>query len=101
MNNLQEKINNILEQLTKLLLDKMIADDIDEEEGQEIAKYILAEKRKVIDEVSFNQFLKNVGDQYPIFSSIIDNFQKQNKTSVADQQRLQEIKSQLSKFITN
>lgn len=101
MNNLQEKINNILEQLTKLLLDNIIADDIDEEEGQEIAKYILEEKRKVVDEVSFNQFLKNVSDQYPIFSSIIDNFQKQNKTSVADQQRLQEIKSQLSKFITN
>ena len=53
MGNLEEKINAIIEKLTKLLLDKMIEEEIDEEEGKEIAQYILNEKRKVVDELGF------------------------------------------------
>lgn len=101
MINLEEKIKKILERLTKLLLDKMIAGDIDEDEGKEIASYILAEKRKVVNDVSFEQFLKNVANQYPIFSQTIDNFKKEEKLSSGDQEKLVEIKSQLSKFIIN
>ena len=101
MGNLEEKINAIIEKLTKLLLDKMIEEEIDEEEGKEIAQYILNEKRKVVDEVSFEQFLKNVAEEYPIFSSIIGNFQKEKNLNDADQQKLTAIKSQLSKFISN
>ena len=100
MGNLEEKIKAILGKLTKLLLDKMIAEDIDEEEGAEIARYILNEKRKVVDEASFKNFLENVAKEYPIFSSVIEEFQKEEKLNDKDQQKLIEIKSQLSKFIT-
>ena len=101
MKDLEEKINAIIEKLTKLLLDKMIEEEIDEEEGKEIAQYILNEKRKVVDELGFEQFLKNVAEQYPIFSAIINNFQKEKNLNDADQQKLTAIKSQLSKFINN
>ncbi len=98
MNSFQEGLKKIIDNLTKALLDGLINEDIDRDEAQEMASYILEEKKKVIDEATFTAFLTNFKNKYSFFAPIIENFEKEKQIKKEDDQKIEAIKNQLLKF---
>jgi anthranilate phosphoribosyltransferase len=98
MNSFQESLKKIIDNLTKALLDGLINEDIDRDEAQEMASYILEEKKKVIDEAAFTAFLTNLKNKYSFFVAIIESFEKEKQRKKEDDQKIEAIKNQLLKF---
>ncbi len=98
MDYLSKKINDLLYGLTKIIIDLRISHDLDWDESQEIAEYILTEKRKITNEDHLNSFMENLKTKYSIFAKFIDDFKKQTSIQNEDAQKIDAIKNQLLKF---
>ncbi|MGB9883296.1 MAG: hypothetical protein ACPLRN_02155 [Microgenomates group bacterium] len=98
MDNLSNTLNELLSGLTKILLDARISEEVDREETQEIAQFILDQKRQITSIDQIDNFLEKLRIEYPIFRDYIDNFKKQKSAQDKDQEKIEAIKSQLLKF---
>jgi len=92
------QLDFLINELAKVLLDNLLNEEIDKEEAQEIAQYILDEKRKIVTNEQINDFLQRLKHKYLIFGQFIDQFEKSISIQNQDQQKIEAIKNQLLKF---
>jgi len=92
------RIKKLIDGLTKVIIDALIAEDIDQDEAAEIALFILERKNAITNEDELNNFLNDLKNRYFIFSSFLDSFEKEEKIKKEDIQKIEAIKNQLLKF---
>ena len=92
------RLKKLIDGLTKVILDSLIAEDIDQDEAAEISRFILERKKTITNNSELNNFLTEIKDKYFIFSSFLDSFEKESKIQKEDAQKIEAIKSQLLKF---
>ena len=92
------RLKKLIDGLTKVILDSLIAEDIDQDEAAEISRFILEKKKTITNESELNNFLTELKDKYFIFSSFLDSFEKESQIQKEDAQKIEAIKSQLLKF---
>jgi hypothetical protein len=98
MNDFPSKLDFLINGLAKVLLDNLLNEEIDREEAQEIAQYILDEKRQIVANEQINDFLQRLKHKYLIFDQFINQFEKSISIQNQDQQKIEAIKNQLLKF---
>ncbi|MCX7881447.1 MAG: hypothetical protein N2482_02995 [Patescibacteria group bacterium] len=100
MNDLQSLLNELMNNLAKIVLDSRLNDDIDREEAQEIAQFILEEKRKISSAGQIDGFLNKLKEKYYfIFRDFVDNYLKQKEAQTKDQQTIEKVKQQLLNLV--
>jgi len=92
------RLKKLIDALTKVILDSLIAEDIDQDEAAEISRFILERKKTITNDSELNNFLTELKDKYFIFSSFLDSFKKESQIQKEDAQKIEAIKSQLLKF---
>ena len=92
------RLKKLIDGLTKVILDSLIAEDIDQDEAAEISLFILERKKTITNDSELNNFLTELKDKYFIFSSFLDSFEKESQIQKEDAQKIEAIKSQLLKF---
>jgi predicted class III extradiol MEMO1 family dioxygenase len=92
------RLKKLIDGLTKVILDSLIAEDIDQDEAAEISRFILERKKTITNDSELNNFLTELKDRYFIFSSFLDSFEKESQIQKEDAQKIEAIKSQLLKF---
>jgi len=92
------RLKKLIDGLTKVMLDSLIAEDIDQDEAAEISRFILERKKTITNDSELNNFLTELKDRYFIFSSFLDSFEKESQIQKEDAQKIEAIKSQLLKF---
>jgi len=92
------RLKKLIDGLTKVILDSLIAEDIDQDEAAEISRFILERKKTITNDSELNNFLAEIKDRYFIFSSFLDSFEKESQIQKEDAQKIEAIKSQLLKF---
>jgi hypothetical protein len=92
------RLKKLIDGLTKVILDSLIAEDIDQDEAAEISRFILERKKTITNDSELNNFLTELKDKYFIFSSFLDSFEKESQIQKEDAQKIEAIKSQLLKF---
>jgi len=92
------RLKKLIDGLTKVILDSLIAEDIDQDEAAEISRFILERKKTITNDSELNNFLAELKDKYFIFSSFLDSFEKESQIQKEDAQKIEAIKSQLLKF---
>jgi len=92
------RLKKLIDGLTKVILDSLIAEDIDQDEAAEISRFILEKKKTITNESELNNFLTELKDKYFIFSSFLDSFEKESQIQKEDGQKIEAIKNQLLKF---
>jgi predicted class III extradiol MEMO1 family dioxygenase len=92
------RLKKLIDGLTKVILDSLIAEDIDQDEAAEISRFILERKKTITNNSELNNFLTELKDRYFIFSSFLDSFEKESQIQKEDAQKIEAIKSQLLKF---
>jgi len=92
------RLKKLIDGLTKVILDSLIAEDIDQDEAAEISRFILERKKTITNDSDLNNFLTELKDRYFIFSSFLDSFEKESQIQKEDAQKIEAIKSQLLKF---
>jgi hypothetical protein len=61
------RLKKIIDGLTKVILDSLIAEDIDQDEAAEISRFILEKKKTITNDSELNNFLTELKDRYFIF----------------------------------
>jgi predicted class III extradiol MEMO1 family dioxygenase len=92
------RLKKLIDGLTKVILDSLIAEDIDQDEAAEISRFILERKKTITNDSELNNFLTEIKDKYFIFSSFLNSFEKESQIQKEDAQKIEAIKSQLLKF---
>jgi len=92
------RLKKLIDGLTKVILDSLIAEDIDQDEAAEISRFILERKKTITNDSELNNFLTEIKDKYFIFSSFLDSFEKESQIQKEDARKIEAIKSQLLKF---
>jgi len=92
------RLKKLIDGLTKVILDSLIAEDIDQDEAAEISRFILERKKTITNDSELNNFLTELKDKYFIFSSFLDSFEKESQIQKEDAQKIESIKNQLLKF---
>jgi len=92
------RLKKLIDGLTKVILDSLIAEDIDQDEAAEISRFILERKKTITNDSDLNNFLTELKDRYFIFSSFLDSFEKESQIQKEDAQKIEAIKNQLLKF---
>jgi len=92
------RLKKLIDGLTKVILDSLIAEDIDQDEAAEISRFILERKKTITNDSELNNFLAELKDRYFIFSSFLDSFEKESQIQKEDAQKIEAIKNQLLKF---
>jgi len=92
------RLKKLIDGLTKVILDSLIAEDIDQDEAAEISRFILERKKTITNDSELNNFLTELKDRYFIFSSFLDSFEKESQIQKEDAQKIEAIKNQLLKF---
>jgi predicted class III extradiol MEMO1 family dioxygenase len=92
------RLKKLIDGLTKVILDSLIAEDIDQDEAAEISRFILERKKTITNDSELNNFLTEIKDKYFIFSSFLDSFEKESQIQKEDAQKIEAIKNQLLKF---
>jgi len=92
------RLKKLIDGLTKVILDSLIAEDIDQDEAAEISRFILERKKTITNDSELNNFLAEIKDRYFIFSSFLDSFEKESQIQKEDAQKIEAIKNQLLKF---
>jgi len=92
------RLKKLIDGLTKVMLDSLIAEDIDQDEAAEISRFILERKKTITNDSELNNFLTELKDRYFIFSSFLDSFEKESQIQKEDAQKIEAIKNQLLKF---
>jgi hypothetical protein len=92
------RLKKLIDGLTKVILDSLIAEDIDQDEAAEISRFILERKKTITNDSELNNFLTELKDKYFIFSYFLDSFEKESQIQKEDAQKIEAIKSQLLKF---
>jgi predicted class III extradiol MEMO1 family dioxygenase len=98
MNEFALRLKKLIDGLTKVILDSLIAEDIDQDEAAEISRFILERKKTITNDSELNNFLTELKDRYFIFSSFLDSFEKESQIQKEDAQKIEAIKSHLLKF---
>lgn len=95
----------VLEKLTGSLLDNLEQGIFLEEEGAEIARFILSETKKVTTNETLLHFLEDLGKRWLLLKETTDGLtamigtqQMEKKTVVEDQQKIESIKNQLAQL---
>jgi predicted class III extradiol MEMO1 family dioxygenase len=92
------RLKKLIDGLTKVILDSLIAEDIDQDEAAEISRFILERKKTITNDSELSNFLTELKDRYFIFSSFLDSFEKESQIQKEDAQKIEAIKNQLLKF---
>jgi len=92
------RLKKLIDGLTKVILDSLIAEDIDQDEAAEISRFILEKKKTITNDSELNNFLTELKDRYFIFFSFLDSFEKESQIQKEDTKKIEAIKSQLLKF---
>jgi len=79
-------IKKLIDGLTKVILDSLIAEDIDQDEAAEISRFILERKKAITNDSKLNNFLTELNDKYFIFSFFLDSFKKESQIQKEDTQ---------------
>jgi len=98
MDDFNVRLKRLVDGLTKVILDSLIAEDIDQDEAAEISRFILVRKKTITNDADLNNFLNELKDKYFIFSSFLDSFKKEQKIQNEDSQKIEAIKNQLLRF---
>jgi len=98
MDDFKLRLKKIIDGLTKIILDSLIAEDIDQDEATEISRFILDRKKTITNDLELNHFLTELKNKYFIFSSFVDNYGKESQIQKEDTQKIEAIKNQLLKF---
>jgi len=61
------RLKKLIDGLTKVILDSLIAEDIDQDEAAEISRFILEKKKTITNDSELNNFLTELKDRYFIF----------------------------------
>jgi len=72
--------------------------NVNQELGQEIAAYILNQSKNIKDDKSLNDFLKQLAEKYSIFKLYFVNSSLENQIKKTDEEKITNIKEQLSKL---
>ena len=78
------RLKKLIDGLTKVILDSLIAEDIDQDEAAEISRFILERKKTITNNSELNNFLTELKDKYFIFSSFLDSFEKESQIQKED-----------------
>jgi hypothetical protein len=104
----QEILAATIDKLTFALLQSLKNEEIELEDAQEIANFILEEKQKIVDENTLLDFLNQLEARTDIFSEEIEFLRAtiaQKKTEsdlkAADEKKIEAIEKQLSDLATN
>jgi len=95
---IDEKKKNLINKITGILIDEMSQKKVNQELGQEIASYILAQSKNIKDDESLNNFLKQLAEKYSIFKLYFVNQSLENQIKKTDEEKISSIKDQLSKL---
>ena len=95
---IDEKKKNLINKITGILIDEMTQKKVNQELGQEIATYILSESNNIVDDNTFNDFVKKLSERYSIFRLYHVNMSLENQMKKTDEEKISDIKEQLSKL---
>jgi len=98
MDDFNVRLKKLINGLTKIIIDSLINEDIDQDEAAEISRFILERKKTISNYLELDNFLNQLKNRYFIFSSFVDSFEKELKIKKGDSQKIETIKSQLLKF---
>jgi len=94
----EEKKKNSINKITEILIDEMSKKNVNQELGQEMATYILNQSKKIKDDKTLNDFLKQLAEKYSIFKLYHVNMTLENQIKKTDEEKITDIKEQLSKL---
>jgi hypothetical protein len=95
---LEAKKKELIHQITGILLDSLEKEEISEQEGQVISKFILSQKDNIIDEKSLDVFLNQLVAESPIFKNYVESRNNTQTVLSQDQVKIEEVKNQLAKL---
>jgi len=95
---IDEKKKQVINKITGILIDEMSKKNVNQELGQEIATYILNQSKNIKDDKSLNDFLKQLSEKYSIFKLYHVNRSLENQIKVTDEEKITNIKEQLSRL---
>jgi len=96
-----EKKKEIINKLTGLLIDSLIKEETNREDGQTIAGFILEKKDQIKDGNTLADFLNELATKWPIYNNFYDAYKKTEQVSIQDKQKLDLIKNQLDQLSKN
>lgn len=95
---IDEKKKQLINKITGILIDEMSKKNVSQELGQEIATYILDKSKNIKDDITLNDFLKQLAQKYFIFKLYSINRSLENQIKATDEEKISDIKEQLSKL---
>lgn len=99
MGALSVQLNELINDLAKIIVEKLVSGEIDRTEAQEISQFILEEKRKIASVDQISSFLEELRERYfLIFDEFVEEFQKKKEFEKEDQQKIEDIKNRLLKL---
>lgn len=94
----EEKKKDLINKITGILIDEMYQKKVNHELGQEIAAYILNQSKNIKDDKTLSDFLQQLSEKYSIFKLYYVNRSLENQIKVTDEEKITNIKEQLSKL---
>jgi len=94
----EEKKKEAIGKITGILIDQMAQKKINQSQSQEIAKHILEQLKKVSNELTLIEFLKQLAEKYPIFNQYYTNISLEDKVKKNDEKKIDLIMTQLSEL---
>jgi len=103
--NFEGKKDKLLHAIAGVLLDALEDEDLEEDEGKEIARFILEKTDAAKSEEDLAKFLPELSQKCPLFEKVKASWEKEVATAeasqvaqTADQQKIDAIKNQLSQL---